>query len=76
VNGGGAGLGLSIAKWIAGMHKGELQLEHSEVGGGSVFALILPVSGPEGTGERLGAPDRKHALTSTYDSDGGLVSKG
>ena len=40
-NGGGAGLGLPIARWIAEVHGGELRLEHSG-GEGSVFVAVLP----------------------------------
>ncbi|MGD8621065.1 MAG: ATP-binding protein [Anaerolineales bacterium] len=39
---GGAGLGLSIAYWIAKMHGGDLHAE-STVGEGSRFELILPL---------------------------------
>ena len=38
---GGAGLGLSIAKWIAEMHGGSIDVE-SEPGKGSVFHLRVP----------------------------------
>lgn len=45
--GGGAGLGLTIAKQIAEVHKGTLTVE-SEVGRGSTFRLTLPLlSGEE-----------------------------
>jgi len=37
----GAGLGLSIARWIAEAHDGTLELQHSS-NAGSVFQLILP----------------------------------
>ncbi len=40
-DGGGAGLGLAIAKWVADVHGGDLRLESSD-GLGSTFALELP----------------------------------
>ncbi|MCU0510222.1 MAG: cell wall metabolism sensor histidine kinase WalK [Anaerolineae bacterium] len=43
---GGAGLGLSIAKWVAEAHGGELEVE-SEVGQGTVFTLYLPEPGAD-----------------------------
>jgi heavy metal sensor kinase len=47
-NGGprGAGLGLSIARWIAEAHRGQVALRHSD-DSGSTFAVILPVPEPE-----------------------------
>jgi heavy metal sensor kinase len=39
---GGAGLGLSIAKWIVEAHRGSIGLE-STLGRGSVFSLRIPV---------------------------------
>lgn len=39
---GGAGLGLSIARWVAEAHRGCLELEHSD-DRGSTFVAILPV---------------------------------
>jgi signal transduction histidine kinase len=39
---GGAGLGLSIAKWIAETHAGSIAVE-SEAGKGSVFSLHVPL---------------------------------
>ncbi len=39
---GGSGLGLSIAKWIAELHNGRIEVE-SEPSKGSVFTVILPV---------------------------------
>ena len=40
-DGGGAGLGLAIARWIAEAHQGQLELEHSDESG-SVFVASLP----------------------------------
>ena len=40
---GGAGLGLSIARWIAEAHRGSLELTRSDAMG-SVFSAFLPVS--------------------------------
>ena len=42
VDGGGAGLGLAIARWIAEAHKGQLSLERSDETG-SVFIASVPV---------------------------------
>jgi heavy metal sensor kinase len=39
---GGSGLGLSIAKWIAQAHSGDIRVT-SQVGQGSVFTVVLPV---------------------------------
>ena len=39
---GGAGLGLSIARWIAEAHQGRLELTHSD-SRGSTFTAFLPV---------------------------------
>jgi len=41
----GAGLGLSIARWVAEAHEGTLELLHSSTAG-SVFQLALPA--PQG----------------------------
>ena len=41
---GGAGLGLSIARWIAEAHDGRLALRHSD-GSGSIFVASLPAPG-------------------------------
>jgi heavy metal sensor kinase len=40
---GGAGLGLSIARWIAETHHGRLELTRSDPSG-SVFSVLLPVA--------------------------------
>jgi heavy metal sensor kinase len=43
IDGGGAGLGLSISKWIAEAHDGRLELAHSDESG-SAFTASLPLS--------------------------------
>src|SRR5439155_24522601 len=42
---GGAGLGLSIAKWIVDMHGGTISVR-SEPGKGSVFEIRVPLDTP------------------------------
>lgn len=50
---GGAGLGLSIARWIAEAHEGRLEVSRSD-SAGTIFAAILPRDGP--------APDSHSAI--------------
>jgi two-component system, OmpR family, sensor kinase len=40
---GGAGLGLSIARWVAEAHRGRLHLERSDEQG-SIFVAVLPAT--------------------------------
>ena len=49
--GGGAGLGLSIARWIAEAHGGRLDLVRSSERG-TVFALTLPAAGAGAVGAK------------------------
>lgn len=42
----GAGLGLSIAAWLAKIHNGRIEVE-SQVGQGTTFTVWLPLSGPD-----------------------------
>jgi len=42
----GSGLGLTLVKHTAEAHGGSVEVE-SELGKGSVFSIILPVSGPQ-----------------------------
>jgi len=42
-SGGGVGLGLSMAHWIAKEHGGQIEVE-SEIAHGTIFRLILPLS--------------------------------
>lgn len=44
--GSGAGLGLSIAAWLAEIHGGRIEVE-SQVGQGTTFIVWLPCSGPD-----------------------------
>lgn len=46
----GAGLGLSIARWIVEMHNGRLHLQ-STVGVGSEFTVVLPQQPPRSRGK-------------------------
>ena len=48
--GGGAGLGLSIAYWIARSHQGRIEVS-SEVGKGSTFSVWLPLADEASPGE-------------------------
>jgi signal transduction histidine kinase len=44
-NGSGAGLGLSIAYWLAELHGGRIEV-NSQVGQGSTFKVWLPLKQP------------------------------
>jgi signal transduction histidine kinase len=51
---GGAGLGLSIARWGAEAHGGRLELESPERGG-AIFRLVLRASNPEQSFRQISA---------------------
>ena len=38
----GSGLGLSIARWIAEIHNGRIEVQ-SQLGAGSIFRVVLPL---------------------------------
>ncbi|NLG98693.1 MAG: HAMP domain-containing protein [Chloroflexi bacterium] len=48
----GTGLGLSVSYGIISTHRGQIQVE-SEVGKGSVFTILLPITKPSYTDEEL-----------------------
>jgi signal transduction histidine kinase len=50
-NGSGAGLGLSIAHWLAELHGGRIQVT-SKVGQGSTFEVWLPLEQPQAEFEK------------------------
>jgi signal transduction histidine kinase len=52
----GTGLGLAIAQRIAVEHDGELAYTGPREGGGAVFKLVLPVSGPKNVHEATPPP--------------------
>jgi heavy metal sensor kinase len=47
-DGGGAGLGLAIAKWAVDMHGGQITVDQRP-GGGSEFRILLPLAQPVAT---------------------------
>lgn len=63
-NGGGAGLGLSIAYWIARSHQGRIEVA-SEVGKGTTFSVWLPLA----AGSTPGPGGRGHGSTPALNED-------
>jgi len=51
---GGAGLGLSIARWIVGDHGGSISACNAEGSPGAVFSVVLPLAPPATRGVSLG----------------------
>jgi len=51
---GGAGLGLSIARWIVGDHGGSISACNAEGSPGAVFSVVLPLAPPASRGVSLG----------------------
>jgi signal transduction histidine kinase len=60
---GGAGLGLSIARWIAQVHGGTISVDQSRLGGAR-FAVTLPANDPSAPGR----PPRREPRADTFIS--------
>jgi CheY-like chemotaxis protein len=72
---GGTGLGLSICRQLVELHNGRIWAE-SELGKGSTFIFILPMSQPETAEPELpqDAADSSDRIVLAVDDDPGLVS--
>lgn len=64
----GTGLGLYISRQLAEGHRGGLAIEHSELGGGTIFALTLQIAAASTLAMTI--PSRRYAATSQQRGSG------
>ncbi len=65
----GTGLGLTLARKLARLHRGDIQVT-SELGRGSCFTLVLPLP------EALDLPDANRVVGATTDQDLAIAAEG